>query len=141
MISEGSEASAAEPGEHFGQSGLFPASAESWTRGGGGGGLRARGGVGSRGSWSAGRGAALPGWGGAAGLCLAAEAEQVSVAGSFAPVDSSSLLLVQFLLEEQGQSAVLLLLLGPAQLVLLRQRRRGAGMKTRSFGRRHHSVV
>ena len=143
MIPEGLEASAAETGEHFGQSGLFPAAAEAGTRGGGGGGgLGTGGGLGSRCFGSAGQGGALPGCGGAAGLlCLAVEAEQVGVAGAFASVHGCFLLLVQFLLEKQGQPAVLLLLSLPAQLVRLRQRRRGAGMETGSFGRHQHSVV
>lgn len=144
-ISEGVAASSAETGEHIGQSGLFPASTGRWTRCGSGGRLRTRRGLWSRRFGSAGQGGRLPGCGRApAPLCLAAEAELVSVGGSFASVDVSSLLMVQFLLEEQGQSAVLLLLLLPAQLFLcgdLRRRRRGAGMKTRSFGRCHHRIV
>lgn len=116
----------------MGEGGLLPASTQGGA-GGAAGGRPRRGALWSRCFLSAGQGGGLPGGGGAAG------AERVGVAGAFASVHGSSLLLVQLLLEQQGQPAVLLLL--PAPLLLLRRRRRGAGMKTRSFGTHRLGVL
>lgn len=123
--------SSAEAGEQFSQSGLFSASAQGRTRSGGGGRLRTRAAPWNRCLWSAGR---PPGGRGAARhLCLAAEAQCVSIGGAFASVDVSSFLLIQFLLEKQGKSVVLLLLSAHRRHV---RKGSGARLKTHALGRR-----